>query len=150
MKSDRIRAFTLIEFIIALFVISIIYGITFVSSNAYDSYLEKMEVKLFIRDIQNTRTYAMNNKLNTKISLRNSSNIYKIKYQAKEGINKALGRDLKFSPAGILELQFNPRGVPSETNTITIIGKEVNYNITCNIATGKINVSVIKKWKRQN
>ncbi|MCI6610272.1 MAG: prepilin-type N-terminal cleavage/methylation domain-containing protein [Ezakiella sp.] len=140
------RAFTLLEMIIVLLVISILSGIIVVGFNAYKKYEEKMSINDIVSKINFCRKKAIATNDEVTIELFSDNNIIITYFE--NGTKKV--RTIKVSKT--LEIltnntfTFTKSGAPRLGGSIMIDGtNKGRYIITIVPATGKVNLYVNEK-----
>lgn len=146
--SKKINAFTLLEVIIFLLVISIISTSVVIGYGAFKEKMENQSINELVSNLNLAKKLA--------IAKNKSVIIKKVSTNEESFIRFFIGynnsyRDLKLYKSlritSFPNIKFNPSGVPSNGLTISIRNKKNKlFNITVLPATGKINLYIDNKW----
>lgn len=131
------RAFTLIELIIVLAIVSVL--LTVVKINFFKSRdsLALEELNIIEEQFINAKAYAISNESYVKISSSSNDNSIEIKskdYYFKKFICKYL------TVSNSIEVEFKKNGVPTKGTSFIFFYKNSKYEIRVRPATGYINV----------
>lgn len=150
MKSNRYNAFTLIEVIICLVVMSIFLIIANVSKTAYFRYIEKKEVQSIVDTLTYTARVSVTTSTRTRIILLRNNKTMVIKYNRNESKKVIeLSEGLEFYKCTKHEDSYYiyKTMAPHLGGMIHIIGKYNNYDIVFPVAIARFRLVVKDKDK---
>ena len=132
----KLKAFTLVELIVAIVILGIILTIGVVKFDFVNIYKERLEVNLIVDSINSARTNAINTGYENEVTMYEEGSNITIKDNGKlNHINinrvKLIGETSK--------VKFNSTGAPTKACTFELQGKK-HYKITVEVATGKVNL----------
>ena len=144
------RAYTLIEILIVLALLSLVLCIAVPSLGILNSVKEKQEFNELKRDLLYSKNKAITENCNYEIKINVSSNSYEI---IDRGTNtkfktKSFESGLKFVEAKDTTtdtIKFSPTGAPSSSGTFFIKRRSGDmYKFSIVPVTGKVNVYIVK------
>lgn len=132
----KLKAFTLVELIVAIVILGIILTIGVVKFDFANIYKERLEVNLIVDSINSARTNAINTGYTNEVTMYENGSKITINDNGKlEHINikriKLIGETTK--------VIFNPTGAPTKACTFNLRGRK-KHLITVEVATGKVNL----------
>lgn len=139
------RAFTFLELIVVIAIISIILSIGVVKLGTLDTIREKNELRTLVKDLKYARNLAMVSRKPVTVDITLIDG-YRIR-QADEGVPtiiKEIDYDyLKRINSTFTEktIIFNRMGRPSNPGTLILQGKNKKYTVSIALASGKINLN---------
>lgn len=148
------KGYTLIELITVLALFSILLLFSVPNVAFLYKYREYNEIKQFEKDLKHVRATALIENVPATIFIDISNNRYKIikynevvkEYNFQHGVNlKSINTSDKYLASGGSSIEFKTTGAPSSAATIVFDTKNYGtYNITINVATGRINIKTIR------
>lgn len=138
------KAYTLIELILVIALISILSCILIPNTSIFQKFKEKQEIREFRKDILLTRNRAITSRSKHDIKLIFDDNKYVIKGDANSDTikSKTFNYGLKLSKrTNLTSIMFNETGIPSKSGTVFLLDKKNKvYEITIIPVTGKVEV----------
>lgn len=144
------RAYTLIEILIVLALLSLIVAIAIPSMGIINSIKEKQEFNELKRDLMFLRNKAITENSYYIVNIDIKENRYRLGVDGNESSikSKTLNSGLKFiqsSETTAKYLKFSPSGSPSESGTFVVQKRNGDkYGFTIVVASGKLNINFIK------
>lgn len=143
--NEKKNAFTLLETLTALSIISMILMFFIINFNVFSKISEKQEIKQLINDLNYNRNMAISSCSFSLIYLDFDKNSYSFKNPVVDNGKKQQVKlkHLKFIykvPNRYEAVIFTPTGAPSKGYAIGIKGEHKKYEITIQPATGKVNL----------
>jgi prepilin-type N-terminal cleavage/methylation domain-containing protein len=148
------KGYTLIELITVLALFSILLLISIPNLSFLHKYREYNEVKQFEKDIKYARSSALTKNAPVVTFFDITNNGYKIiqhnkvikEYKFQQGVNiKSINTSSGYLTSGGSSIEFKTTGAPSSAATIEFDTRyHGKYNITINVATGRINIKTIR------
>lgn len=140
------RAFTLIEMVCVLGIISIILSISVLKLGSFYGNIAKDEAESFVRDLNHARRLALTSKDDVEVIIKEGGRGYVIKSKGPDTLE--LFKDMTLSKINISKetgkqnasLSFTSKGSVSNACTYKITSDNLNYRVTVQPATGKINL----------
>jgi prepilin-type N-terminal cleavage/methylation domain-containing protein len=146
------KGYTLIELITVLALFSILLLISVPNLSFLHKYKEYNEVKQFEKDIKYVRSRALIENTPVVIYFDISNNGYRIiqynkvvkEYEFQHGVDlKSINSSNGYLRSGGSSIEFKTTGAPSSAATIEFDTRyHGKYNITINVATGRINIKI--------
>lgn len=149
--SKKIKAFSLIEVLIFLFIISIIVGIFSFGFNSYRNYREKAALRNVVNKLNFARKTAIAEFTTVRVYISKDETEFFMSYKNKNGRIKKCIATLPHPLIARCKdsIQFTKTGATSIAGTIYLYGMNKNeYYITVEPVTGKVNL-YDRKWKRK-
>lgn len=146
--SKKIKAFSLIEVLIFLFIISIVVGIFSFGFNSYRNYREKAALRNVVNKLNFARKTAIAEFTTVKVYISKDGKKFFMLYKNKRGqVKKCIATLPDPLIARCKEsIQFTKTGATSIAGTIYLYGMNKNeYFITIEPVTGKVNL-YNRKW----
>lgn len=148
MKSNKKHAFTLIELIIYLMIISIFLYTIHVSETAYFKFIERKQVENVVESLTYAARVSVTTSSMTTITILNNNKTMEIKFD-KDNSKKIieLPEGLKFHRCNKHEYKYNiyPSMAPSLGGMIHITGQYYNYDIVFPVAIARFRLIVKRK-----
>ena len=141
LKMKTKRAFTLIELIITLSIISILLLVVKINFITSKNTLALEEVNIVYESINAARNYAISNSKSVKIDSDVKDNAINIKS------DKYYFKTIKCKHLKVLDnvsITFNNTGVVKNPNSFNFSHKKINYRISIRPATGFVNLVIEK------
>lgn len=141
--SKKIKAFSLIEVLIFLFIISIVVGIFSFGFNSYRNYREKAALRNVVNKLNFARKTAIAEFTTVKVYISKDGKKFFMLYKNKSGQVKKCIATLPDSLIARCKdsIQFTKTGATSIAGTIYLYGMNKNeYIITIEPVTGKVNL----------
>ncbi len=132
----KLKAFTLVELIVAIVILGIILTIGIVKFDFVNNYKERLEVNLVVNTINSARTNAINSGYQNKVEIKEGGSQIIINDNGK--INYIDLNNIKLR-GKTTKVKFNSTGAPEKGCTFELKGRK-NYSVTVEIATGKVNL----------
>ncbi|QQK08624.1 prepilin-type N-terminal cleavage/methylation domain-containing protein [Miniphocaeibacter halophilus] len=138
----KLKGFTLIELLAALLLLGIILGIGVIKFDFIGQYKEKLEINSIVDSLNFARNNAINTGYINKFSFNKNSEAIKISSDKEKHF--IYFERLNYNGDDIT-IEFSSTGAPKKAATIYFIGKNKIYEITVEVATGKVNLSEEKR-----
>lgn len=140
------RAFTLIEMVCVLGIISIILSISVLKLGSFYGDVAKDEAESFVRDLNYARRLALSSKKDVEIIIKDGGRGYIIKNKGSK--SEETFKDMTLSKVSLskatgkqnVNLYFTYKGSVSNACTYRLSSDSLAYKVTVQPATGKINL----------
>lgn len=133
----KIKALTLLELIIYLAIISTLIAIVGYSVKIYDNYLLQKELTDIVFYYNQARKQSIITAIETKISYNKTNHEITIENQ---NYNNTLKLSDNIKMIDCPEIIFSISGAPLKANTISFFGKNKKFDLTVQVATGKVTI----------
>ena len=141
LKAMTKKAFTLIELIICIVIVSVLVGVIKVNLSHNKKSLALEELNLIYESISNAKSYSITHKKTVTVFSDTASNTFTDKS------NKYYFKTIKCKYLKILStlsLEFNSNGIPSKGNTYKFFCDGKYYDIRITPATANLNIVEVK------
>lgn len=139
----KLKGFTLIELLVALAVLGIIMGIAVVKLDFIGKYNERMEINSIVEGINYTRNNAISTGTQNYILFTDMGKAMKIAIDGK--VDRIIRINSVKLDNNTGKTVFNSTGAPDLGAKYIFQGKNKEYDITIEIATGKVNLNEKQK-----
>lgn len=142
------KAFTLIEMIAVISILGIILMIAVLNISQFYTILEEDEINTFVNDLNYARRLAITSREDVMVLIDEDGKGYEIRLNSdKDFANK----DYDFTRLTIISntstsngrLTFKAKGTVANPLTYILEGEDGNYEVSIQVATGKVNVRKI-------
>ncbi len=141
--SKKIKAFSLLEVLIFLFIISILVGVIAFGYNSYKNYREKAAVRNVVSKLNFARKTAISEFTTVRVYISKDKTEIFMTYNTDKGQIKKKIASLPYPMIAKCStgIRFTRTGATSKAGTIYLFGMNKNkYTITVEPVTGKVNL----------